>query len=328
MLVVRSPFRVTHTNSRLFLLPTGLITPCRFCRTHSIYRPYQPSPNSLSSPMMKLDKENYQQPHRSSLTEHEVLAAASSVVKPSNSTTDTVNMQAASPITPRPSLLHATSTTAATTKTTSSSRRSNHERTSPSRHVILTPTRMLDQGAIRIPNPHSIDKPYRRRVVKCRRRKTINGSSSSSHDASSRSIDSTSWDDGMEVDGIPDPYNTSSEQSSVYSLAMDLAMDTTPVRYSSPGHDRRDCINPVALTLWRGGQEDWHNLNHRDRSFLAARTGYYSPSWSSPLSVPSPRPVVHPDLDDATTATNRHCEISRPIPTRQVYSPPRQDFLM
>ena len=305
---------------------------------------------SSSSPM-RPDKENRQQPPSSTTFDESMGTVASasgasdllfkppSYPVPSSSVGATVKAAAASPLAPRP-----TSTMLRTPPAPGSSSLA---------VVARTPTssRMLELGAVRILNPQGssvLEKPYRRRIVKCRRRKitsTTAAATASYSSGTAGSNESTAtWDDAsMEVDGIPDPSNTSSEheQSSVYSLAMDLAMETTPVRSTSPG-PRRDCINPVALTLWRGGQEDWHDLDHRDRSILAARTGYHyssSPSsWSSSSSSshPSPHPIRSERMEqDAPTMrtmptsnsiSQRHCNISRPIPTRKVYSPPRSPY--
>ena len=323
---------------------------CPQCRQSHL----QPTPMFLSSSPMRLDKENRQQPPSST-----AYAESTGTSTSASGTTSGTDMLFKPPSYPLPSISSSTGSAAASPlvsrttpmmlRTTSATGSSNsRERISPpsTSHkvdVALGPrSRLLEQGAVRIPNqrgPSVFEKPYRRRIVKCRRRKIESSTAAATTSYSSGTAGSNestaTWDDdaSMEVDGVPDPYNTSSEhdQSSVYSLPMDLAMDTTPIRTSSPG-PRRDCINPVALTLWRDGHEDWHHLNHRDRSILAARTGYQystSPSsWSSSSSSshPSPHPIRwgRAEQEDAASSSTRTTSIiSRPIPTRQVYSPPR-----
>ncbi len=165
---------------------------------------------------------------------------------------------------------------------------------------VLTPTRMLDQGPVRILNSISVaePKPHRHRVVRCRRR---------------RSREGPFHHHFLPVGGPSSPTNTSncsaatptSEHSSVYSLAAE--MDMTPTRPSVTPDERSECINPVALTLWRGGEEDREWLQEQDRSW-----SHSSPVASPSTRIPAPRQVSN-SLRDVYGA-NYYCEISRPIP--------------
>ena len=194
----------------------------------------------------------------------------------------------------------------------------------------LTPTRMLDQGASRIVNPILAgtlnNTPHRRRVVKCRRlRSTKSGSSSQGGSPDQSFASSSSTYKQLQESFYPDAHNTSqwSETSSVYSLAAELSMDITPTRTSPT--ERAECVNPVAFTLWRGGNEDQEWLQEHDQIISIPRYPAWrqafspSPSNSSSASSSSGRrppplpPRVSSNLRDVYGA-NYSCEISRPIP--------------
>jgi hypothetical protein len=176
--------------------------------------------------------------------------------------------------------------------------------------VVMTPTRMLDQGAARIVNPASAASKRnsssgttttstpRRRVVKCRRRRTKE-STGSTGSGGSPDQSFTSSSPGfipLQYPSSPDPQNTSqwSEASSIYSLAAELSLDITPTR-PSPNTERSDCINPVAFTLWRGGQEDpaWLR-NEQDRRTLGTATTTTLPRYPSQRQQSQHQPSFNP----------------------------------
>lgn len=191
-----------------------------------------------------------------------------------------------------------------------------------------TPTRLMgDPPAIRrnlqYPGLSSSEttRPHRRRVVKCRRRRSHQTTSSSPPTflprPSSPDVLNTS-----QVSAVATP--TSSEQSSVYSLAHEFTSMDVDQPPSTP-MERTDCINPVAFTLWRGGEEDREWLQEQDRASSGASvassssTPLYSShntATSSPSSslcrIPAPLQVSN-NLRDVYGA-NYSCEISRPIP--------------
>lgn len=169
---------------------------------------------------------------------------------------------------------------------------------------------MLDQGHPTVParmihpSPHAATEPksHRHRIVRCRRRRSREGPYHHHFlpvavaAASPSSPASTSH------------YNAAtptSEHSSVYSLAADF--DLTPTRPAMTPDERSDCINPVALTLWRGGEEDREWLQEQDRSWTDQ-----SPLESPSARIPAPR-LVSNNLRDVY-GVNYSCEISRPIP--------------
>lgn len=169
---------------------------------------------------------------------------------------------------------------------------------------VLTPTRMLDQMSARACNPIPLTepKPHRHRGVRSRRRRSRDAPYASQQ--------------FLPVDRPASPTNKSywstatnaSEQSSADSVAAE--MDTTPTRSAVSPHERSDCINPVAFTLWRGGLEDREWLQEQDRS------------WNDNVRVESPLPrtsaprQVSNNLRDVYGA-NYVWEISRPIPRRR-----------
>eukprot|EP00934_Nitzschia_sp_Nitz4_P005547 Nitzschia sp. Nitz4//scaffold133_size116822//108811//109907//NITZ4_003827-RA/size116822-snap-gene-0.20-mRNA-1//-1//CDS//3329535456//5537//frame0 len=155
----------------------------------------------------------------------------------------------------------------------------------------ITPLRMLDGGAIRVPNPSSSASPttnapsvessaarVRRRLIKCRRRRVPKTTSPRlSAQPMPASVHRPSHvhhsDDNSTIEGSPSTLDVSttssvsytsreasinSEQSSVYSLAGELNMTPQP-NLTSPVHQhvqRQSCADPVAVTLLRFGLPD------------------------------------------------------------------------
>lgn len=180
---------------------------------------------------------------------------------------------------------------------------------------VLTPTRMLDPMSARPchPIPLTEPKPHRHRGVQSRRR---------------RSRDAPYSQQFIPVDKPASPTNPSnnhhnhshynstatnaSEQSSADSVSAE--MDTTPTRPALSPQERSNCINPVAFTLWRGGQEDREWLQEQDRSWNEDDIRVESPVL--PRIMAPPRQVSN-NLRDVYGA-NYVWEISRPIPRRRL----------
>lgn len=171
---------------------------------------------------------------------------------------------------------------------------------------VLTPTRMLDQVSARVCNsiPLSEPKPHRHRGVRSRRRLSRDAPYSQQFLPVDRPASPTN----------PNHWSTAtnaSEQSSADSIAAE--MDTTPTRQAVSPHERSDCINPVAFTLWRGGQEDREWLQEQDRS---SRWNDDTLRVESPLPRSAAPRQVSNNLRDVYGA-NYFWEISRPIPRRR-----------
>jgi hypothetical protein len=295
----------------------------------------------------KFDKENVHHHHH----HHQPAAAsftggspkATLVVKPTPLTPKTAFLQTLSPVTSPTLLQQNLSQMSLMTSDSPAARRRLSENNSSQQQQqqfrVLTPTRMLDQGAARCVNPAAAPShknsatgtPRRHRVVKCRRLRGSPGGGTPDQSWASSSSPSFVL---LQDPSSPDPQNTSQfSESSAYSLMAELSMDCTPTR-PSPNMERSDCINPVAFTLWRGGHEDREWLQEQDRmatiprypsprqqyqqSAAASYSGAFSPSpasstASSSRRAPAPPRQVSNNLRDVYGA-NYSREISRPIP--------------
>lgn len=144
-------------------------------------------------------------------------------------------------------------------------------------------------------------RPHRRRVIKCRRRRHANAPTSPR-----QQIPLSPCPDSPALDRSYLSSATTSEQSSL--MLQEEFMDVDPIPAPI---ERSECMNPVAFTLWRGGEEDREWLQEQDR-YTGPSSHTSSSSPSSVGRIPAPRQVSN-NLRDVYGA-NYSCEISRPIP--------------